>query len=75
MLILTRRCHEAIVIGEGDARIRVLSVGCRGEVHIGIEANREIPVHREEIYKKIKQQEMAGTASNQAVEPLAREIS
>ncbi len=51
MLVLTRRLGENIVIGD-DIIIRVLDVN--GQVKLGIEAPREIEVHREEIYEKIK---------------------
>jgi carbon storage regulator len=51
MLILTRRLGENIVIGD-DIIIRVLDIS--GQVKLGIEAPREIEVHREEIYEKIK---------------------
>lgn len=50
MLVLTRGVSERIIIGEaGDIVITVVKV--QGEkVRIGIEAPKEIPVHREEIY-------------------------
>jgi carbon storage regulator len=51
MLILTRRIGENIIIGD-DIIIRVLDIG--GQVKLGIEAPREIEVHREEIYAKIQ---------------------
>ncbi|MCE3238983.1 MAG: csrA [Gammaproteobacteria bacterium] len=51
MLILSRRIGESITIGD-DIIIRVLDV--RGSVKLGIEAPQDIPVHREEIYAKIK---------------------
>lgn len=53
MLVLTRRIDENIVIGdEGDIRVRVL--GIRGnQVKIGIEAPKDVSVHREEIYNRI----------------------
>ncbi len=51
MLILSRRCQETIVIGD-DVNITVLSV-IGNQVRIGIDAPKEVPVHREEIYYQI----------------------
>ena len=52
MLILTRRISESVYIGD-DVRLTVL--GVRGtQVRIGINAPKEVPVHREEIYYRIK---------------------
>lgn len=51
MLILTRRIGENIIIGD-DIIIRVLDIN--HQVKLGIEAPRDISVHREEIYEKIK---------------------
>lgn len=51
MLILSRRVGEAIMIGD-DIIIRVMEIG--GQVRLGIIAPREIEVHREEIYQRIK---------------------
>ncbi len=51
MLILTRRIEEKIVI---DDNVTVTVLGIKGkQVLIGIEAPREIPVHREEVYQRI----------------------
>ncbi|AXH82369.1 TPA: carbon storage regulator CsrA [Haemophilus influenzae] len=53
MLILTRKVGESILIGD-DISITVLSV--RGnQVQLGVEAPKEVSVHREEIYQRIKQ--------------------
>lgn len=57
MLILTRRPGESIRIGDN---IEIIVVDHdRGSVRIGVDAPRDIPVHRDEIYKRI-QQERAG---------------
>jgi carbon storage regulator len=57
MLILTRRVGETVVIGD-DVDVTVL--GVKGnQVRLGVKAPREVSVHREEIYKRIKDEEQA----------------
>ncbi len=57
MLILTRRVGESLMIGD-DVTVTVL--GVKGnQVRIGVNAPKEVAVHREEIYEKI-QAEMSG---------------
>ncbi len=51
MLIITRRSSEAIIIND-NISIRILNVD-KNHVKIGIEAPREISVHRKEIHDKI----------------------
>jgi carbon storage regulator len=53
MLILTRRIGETITVGnDGKVKFTVLDVN-RRQVKIGIDAPREIAIHRDEIFQKI----------------------
>ena len=55
MLILTRKVGESLIIGD-DISLTILNV--RGnQVKIGVKAPKDISVHREEIYQRIKQAE------------------
>ena len=53
-LILTRRIGESLVIGQ-DVTVRVLSVK-GNQVRLGVEAPREVSVHREEIAARIREE-------------------
>ena len=58
MLILTRRVGEAVMIGS-DVTVTVL--GVKGnQVRIGVNAPRDVAVHREEIFERIKREEEEG---------------
>lgn len=51
MLILSRRVGESIRINDD---IQVFITGCRdGQIKIGVQAPRDVEVHREEIYQRI----------------------
>jgi carbon storage regulator len=57
MLVLTRKSNQSIMIGD-DIEVSVLSV--MGEkVRIGIQAPRDIPVFRKEVYLEIQQEQAA----------------
>ena len=51
MLIVTRKYDEVINIG-AEIEVKVLGIK-EGQVRLGVKAPKDIPVHREEIYKRI----------------------
>ncbi len=54
MLILTRRVGETLIIGD---EVSVTVLGVRGsQVRIGVNAPKDVSVHREEIYERIKKE-------------------
>ena len=62
MLILTRRVGETLVVGD-DVTVTVL--GVKGnQVRIGVKAPREVAVHREEIYERIKNEQNQKNGTN-----------
>ncbi len=63
MLILTRRVGESLMIGDA---VTVTVLGVKGnQVRIGVNAPKDVPVHREEIYERIQQEKTDnGTGSS-----------
>jgi len=59
MLILTRRVGETLVVGD-DVTVTVL--GVKGnQVRLGVNAPKDVSVHREEIYQRIQQEKGQGS--------------
>jgi carbon storage regulator len=61
MLVFTRKSGESLVIGD-NIRVTVLSAD-RDQVRIGIQAPREISIHRSEVYEAIVAQNQAASQS------------
>ena len=66
MLILTRRVGETLMVGD---EVTVTVLGVKGnQVRIGVNAPRDVAVHREEIYERIRREragEVNGAASGE----------
>ncbi len=69
MLILTRRVGESVVIGN-DITVTVL--GVKGnQVRVGVNAPKDVAVHREEIYERIRREEEQDPQSTGAASEVA----
>ena len=67
MLILTRRVGESVVIGDD---IGVTILGVKGnQVRIGVTAPKDVTVHRQEIYERIKSEQEAASPKEPPKEP------
>ena len=69
MLILTRRVGESLVIGDN---VNVTVLGVKGnQVRIGVNAPKDVAVHREEIYQRIQREraEPAETTTSETDAP------
>jgi carbon storage regulator len=64
MLVLSRKKNESIVINDD---ITIVVVEIRGDkVRLGIEAPKEVPVHRNEVYEAIRKSQLPETAADEA---------
>ena len=63
MLILSRRVGESLMIGD---EVTVTVLGVKGnQVRIGVNAPKDVSVHREEIYERIQQEQADGAPAKQ----------
>ena len=73
MLILTRKCNESIRIGD-NITITIMRIE-PGQVRVGIDAPRGLPVHREEVYDRIQAENReAAQASTAALNQLVKDL-
>jgi carbon storage regulator len=67
MLVLSRKKNESIIINDD---ITIVVVEIRGDkVRLGIEAPKEVPVHRNEVYEAIQRNQQQQSVSEQPREP------
>ena len=65
MLILTRRVGEALMIGENT---KIVVLGVKGsQIRLGINAPKDIMVHREEIFIKIQEEKSQETSNDEII--------
>jgi len=67
MLVLTRKSQESVVVGGSDGFERLLKITvleiCGGKVRLGFEVDKEVPVHRSEVWERIRANGQADSAS------------
>jgi len=62
VLILTRKVGESITIGDGSVTVSVMDIKGR-QVRLGIDAPAEMPIHRMEVFIKIKEANQQATSA------------
>ena len=73
MLVLSRKRNESVVINDD---ISIIVVEIRGDkVRLGVEAPKEVPVHRREIYDAINRKEAAAGALVEEIDERPRELN
>lgn len=70
MLVLMRKAHEAVIIGPSSGFERLLKVTVlevtAGKVQLGFEVAADIPIHRMEVWERIRAEEAANRAARAA---------
>jgi carbon storage regulator len=67
MLVLTRKTGQSIVIGDG-IEVTVLSVA-GGKVRLGINADRDVPIYRDEVHQRIQAERNGGSKGRTPTRP------
>lgn len=67
MLVLTRKCNEVVVVGGANGierlvKITVLGIE-NGKVRLGFEADADVPVHRKEVWERIRDKQPSNVSS------------
>jgi carbon storage regulator len=62
VLILTRKIGESIMVGD-DVKISVVEIRAR-HVRLGVDAPQDMAIHREEVYRKIQEANLAAAAAH-----------
>lgn len=73
MLILSRKKEESLII-DGNIEIKILDMG-NGIVKLGVVAPKTVEVHRKEIFQKIKEENVASTASKESLQSFKNIVS
>lgn len=69
MLVLTRKSEQKIIIGSGNKRIVVTVLKVEGnQVSLGIEADKDTPIYREEIFEEIARENTSGAVQKDTVD-------
>jgi carbon storage regulator len=75
MLVLSRKNRESVVVGGSDGFDRVLKVTvlkiCGDKVRLGFEVDREVPVHRSEVWERIQANGRPDNVTDDLAEPAA----
>ncbi len=69
MLILTRRVGETFMIGD-DITITICSIR-NSQARIGIQAPRDVSIHRKEVYDRINQEQQGKHANNNVMKDVS----
>ena len=75
MLVLSRKSRESVVVGGADGfqrllKVTVLGIG-GGKVKLGFEADADVPVHRAEVWERIRASGQADSLTGGSAGPVA----